>query len=289
MRRMKKLTVVVVNWNGLENLKRFLPTLKAQTYKNFGFLVSDQGSTDGSAEWMRKNKIKFVENGRNTGFSGGANRGLKKVKTEYAALFNDDMRLEPNCLELLMEAIEGDPKIGAVQALIANWDGSQIESTGLMVTYSSFIATKDKYKPFVRTIGGLKRIEMASGGASVYRTSVLRKVGFFDEDFNPAYNEDADLSMRINNAGYKCMIQPGAVVYHKSGPTTQRLGYEGRLINHRNRYRLMRKHWTKKQWVKAGLWFPFVAGFFIFKKPDRAVFQATYEFLTGQLDRKKWK
>ncbi len=286
---MKKLTVVVVNWNGLENLKRLVPTLKSQTYKNFELLVSDQGSTDGSVEWMKKNKIKFIENGRNTGFSGGANRGLKKVKTKYAALFNDDMRLEPNCLELLVETIEGDPEIGAVQALIANWDGSQIESTGLMVTYSSFVATRDKYKPFVRTISGPKQIEMASGGASVFRMSLLKKVGFFDEDFNPAYNEDADLSMRIKAAGYKCVLQPSAVVYHKSGPSTHKLCYEGRLINHRNRYRLMRKHWTRARWAKAALWFPFIAGFYIFRKPDKAVFQATYEFLTGQLDKKKWK
>lgn len=286
---MKKLTVVIVNWNGLENLKKIIPTLRSQTYKNFDILISDQGSRDGSVQWLRKNKIKFVENWRNTGFSGGANRGLKRVRTKYAALFNDDMRLEPNCLELLMETIEADPKIGVVQAVIANWDGSEVESTGLMVTYSSFIATKDKYRPFVRVIGSPKQIEMASGGASVFRTSVLRRLGFFDEDFNPAYNEDADLSLRIVDAGYKCMLQPSAVVYHKSGPSTHRLGYEGRLINHRNRYRLMRKHWTRAQWAKAVLWFPFVAGFFTVRKPDRAVFQATYEFVTGQLDKKKWK
>jgi GT2 family glycosyltransferase len=285
----KKLTVVIVNWNGLENLKKIIPTLRKQTYKNFDILISDQGSTDGSQKWLKKNKIKFVENGRNTGFSGGANRGLKKVKTKYAALFNDDMRLEPNCLHLLMMTIEKDPNVGAVQALIANWDGSEIESTGLMVTYSSFIATKDKHKPFVRIINGPKKIDMASGGATVYRMDVLRKVGFFDEDFNPAYNEDADLSIRINKAGYNCMIHPSAIVYHKSGPSTHKLGYEGRLINHRNRYRLMRKHWTKKEWAKAWLWFPMVAGFFIVRKPDAAVFQATYEFLTGQLDKKKWK
>jgi len=286
---MKKLTVVIVNWNGLENLKKIIPTLRSQTYKNFDVLISDQGSTDGSVAWMKKNRIKFVENGRNTGFAGGANRGLKKARTPYVALFNDDMALEKNCLELLMETIEADPKIGMAQALITNWDGSQVESTGLVVTYGSFIATKDKYKPFVRTIGGPKQVDMASGGATVFRTSVLEKVGFFDEDFNPAYNEDADLSIRINAAGFKCMIQTGAIVYHRSGPTTNRLGYEGRLINHRNRYRLMRKHWTAYQWVKAGLWFPFVAGFFIARKPDKAVFQATYEFLTGQLDKKKWK
>lgn len=286
---MKKLTVVIVNWNGLENLKKIIPTLRAQTFKNFDILISDQGSTDGSQSWMKKNKIKFVENGRNIGFSGGANSGLKKVRTPFAALFNDDMRLEPNCLGLLMETIESDPKIGAAQAMIVNWDGSEIENTGLEVTYSSFIATRDKHKPFVRMITAPRYIEMATGGATVYRMSVLKKVGFFDEDFNPAYNEDADLSIRIGKEGYRCALQPSAVVYHKSGPTQKRLGYTGRLINHRNRYRLMRKHWTASQWAKAVMWFPFVAGFYIVRKPDRAVFQATYEFLTGQLDKKKWK
>lgn len=285
---MKKLTVLVVNWNGLHNLKLLVPTLRAQTYGNFELLVSDQGSTDGSAEWMRRNGIKFIENGRNTGFSGGANRGLRKVRTPYVAILNDDMRLEPNFLQLLMEAIEKDPKAGVVQGMVVNWDGSRVETTGLIITYSSFIATKDKHKPFVRMISEPQEIFLATGAATVYRMSVLRRTGFFDEDFNPAYNEDADLSMRIRKAGFKCMLQPSAVVYHESGPSTKRLGYTGRLIWHRNRYRLMRKHWTRAQWAKAALWFPVVAGFYATRR-DKAVFEATLDFLTGQLDKKKWK
>jgi GT2 family glycosyltransferase len=93
----------------------------------------------------------------------------------------------------------------------------------------------------------------------------------------------------MRKVGYTMMLQPNAVLYHHSGPTAKRLGYVGRLINHRNRYRLMRKHWTRAQWAKAALWFPLVAGFYIVKNPDMAPFQATFEFLTGQLDKKKWR
>ena len=286
---MKKLTVLIVNWNGLDHLKKLMPTIKFQTFDDFEILISDQGSTDGSVQWLEHNRIRYIENGRNTGFSGGANSGLRTVKTPYVAILNDDMRLEPNCFELLMDAIERDPKVGAVQGLVANWEGTEVESTGLEVTYGSFIATKNKHSPLVRKISRPEEIEMANGSATIFRTDAIRKIGFFDEDFNPIYNEDADMSLRLKKAGYKLMLQPSVIIYHHSGPTAKRLGYEGRLNNHRNRYRLMKKHWTHMQWVQAAAWFPFVAGFFIIKKPDRAPFQATWEFLTGQLDRKKWK
>jgi len=285
----KKLTVLVVNWNGLNHLRGLLPTLRKQTFKNFDLLVSDQGSTDGSVEWMRRNRIKFIQNGRNTGFSGGVNRGLGKVRTKYVAILNDDMKIDPKCLGLLMEVIEKDERIGAVQGIVVNWEGTHVESTGLVVTYSSFIATKDKGRPFVREQGTPREVAMVNGSATIYRMSIFKKVGMFDEDFNPIYNEDADMSIRIGKAGYSMMLQPNAILYHHSGPTAKRLGYTGRLINHRNRYRLMRKHWTRLHWAKAVLWFPLVAGFYIVKSPDLAPFQATFEFLTGQLDKKKWR
>jgi GT2 family glycosyltransferase len=286
---MKKLTVLIVNWNGLEHLKGLLPTLKKQTFKDFEILISDQGSTDGSVGWLKKNKIRFIQNGRNTGFSGGVNRGLRNVKTKYVAILNDDMRIEPNCLHLLMGAIMKDEKIGAVQGLVVNWAGTHIESTGLVITYSSFIATRDKGKPFVGASGEPREVAMVNGSATIYRMSVFKKVGMFDEDFNPIYNEDADMSIRMKKVGYTLMLHPSAVLYHHSGPTAKKLGYTGRLINHRNRYRLMRKHWTASQWAKAAMWFPLVAGFYIVKSPDMAPFQATFEFLTGQLDKKKWR
>ncbi|MBI4894348.1 MAG: glycosyltransferase family 2 protein [Candidatus Aenigmarchaeota archaeon] len=287
--RRKKLTVLVVNWNGLDHLKGLLPTLRKQTFRDFEVLISDQGSTDGSVEWLKKNKIRFIQNGRNTGFSGGVNRGLRNVRTKYVAVLNDDMKIEPNCLRLLMGTIEGDESIGAVQGLVVNWDGTHVESTGLVVTYGSFIATRDKGKTFVKMNRPHVEVDMVNGSATIYRMSVFKKIGMFDEDFNPIYNEDADMSIRMRNGGYKMMLQPNAVLYHHSGPTAKRLGYVGRLINHRNRYRLMRKHWTRAQWAKAAMWFPLVAGFYIVKSPDLAPFQATFEFLTGQLDRKKWR
>lgn len=286
---MAKLTALVINWNGLGFLKTLMPTLKKQTYRDFDILVVDQGSTDGSEKWLKKNKIKFVQNGKNLGFSGGVNSGLKKVRSKYVAILNNDMKLEPNCFSLLMETIEKDPKIGAVQTLIANWDGSEVESTGLIVTHSSFIATRDKHKPYVKKIESPKEVHMANGSGTIFRMEAIKKVGFFDEDFNPIYNEDADLSLSMKKAGYRLMIQPSAVIYHYSGHTKKALGYAGRLGFHRNRYRLMRKHWTKAQWAKAGLWFPLVAGFYLLRRRDPAPFHATFDFLTRQLDKKKWK
>lgn len=287
IQKMTKLTIVVLNMNGLENLKVLIPSLKKQTYKDFEVIVSDNGSTDGSIDWLRKNRIKFVANGRNLGFGGGNNVVLRKIKTKYTGVFSDDIRLEPNALELMMDFMEKNEHAGSIQPKILFWDGNMVQSTGLIMTYGGFPAERDKRKAFVREIGNPEEVLATQGCCSIYRTSVLRKVGFFDEWFNPIYNEDFDLGLNIIKAGFKNYYHPQPVIYHKGGFTSKKLNYFARLSFHRNRYKLLMKHATPRMWLEAALWTPIVAGFYIIKKPEPAFFRALFDFLTGQIKARK--
>jgi GT2 family glycosyltransferase len=282
---MKKLTVIVLNMNGLENLKILFDSLRRQTYRGFDVVVSDNGSTDGSIEWLRKNRIKFLSNGKNLGFSGGNNVALKKVKTKYVGIFNDDIRLEPNVIKTLVEFMDATPDAGSVQPKIVGWDGKAVQSTGLVLTYGGFPAERDKYKVFVREVKRPEEVRATHGCCSVYRTAVFRKIGFFDEWFNPIYNEDFDAGLKIMKAGYKNYYHPVPVVYHRGGFTSKKLKYMVRLSFHRNRYKLLQNHATKRMWLEAAAWTPIVGGFYLIRKPEPAFFQALFEFLTGQIRR----
>lgn len=280
---MKKLTVVVLNMNGLENLKILFKSLENQTYKNFDVIVSDNGSTDRSLEWLRKNKIKFISNGRNLGFSGGNNVVLRKVRTKYSGVFNDDIKLEPNAIGLMVDFMEKNPGAGSVQPKLLSWDGRFVQSTGLVLTYGGFPAERDKWKVFIREIKQPEEVPATQACCAIYRTSVLRKVGFFDERFNPIYNEDFDLGLSIMKAGYKNYYHPQSVVSHKGGFTSKKLKYAARLSFHRNRYKLLEKHADKRMWLRAALWTPVIAGFYTIRKPEPAFFHALGEFLARKI------
>ena len=270
-----KLTVIIVCWNGLVNLKTVIPSLKEQTFKDFEILVSDNGSTDGSIEWLKKNKIEFIENGKNLGFSEGNNVALRAVTTEYVALVNDDTRLERKTLEKLVKFIESKKVIGSVQPVILSWDGKMVQSTGLVLTHGSFIAEKNKGRLFKPDLLLEKPEEVLGTQAccAVYRTKLLEKIGFFDELFSPAYYEDADLSLEIRKIGFKNFCIKNTVIRHKGGFTAKRLGYPIRLSVQRNRYKFLKKHGDVQMWIKTIMWFPFVTGFYLFKKPERAYCQ----------------
>jgi len=278
---MKKLTIIVLTWNGLENLKTLIPSIISQTYKNFELLVCVNGSVDGSDRWLKKQKIKTIILKQNQGFSGGNNVALETVKTPFVALVSDDIKLEPDCIQELMAFMGSKPHVGAVQPKILSFNGKYLESTGLEVTYGSMIATKGKYDSPNNCNENMKVIG-THAACSVYRMDVLHKIKFFDENFNPVYYEDADLAFRIGKAGYEQWYVAGATAFHKSGDATKRMGYEARLSWHRNRYRFLKKHWTSGMWLKT---LPFLLPITIFYtiKHDKAYFVATWEFLTGKL------
>jgi GT2 family glycosyltransferase len=265
--------------NGLENLKILFESLNKQTYRDFDVVVSDNGSTDGSIEWMKRNGINFVANGKNLGFSGGNNVVLKKVRTEFAATFNDDLRLKPESLGILMKFMKSHRDAGSVQPKILSWDGKLVQSTGLILTYGGFPAERGKWTPFFQEIREPEEVMATQACCAIYRTSVMRKVGFFDEDFNPIYNEDFELGLRIMKSGYRNYYDPRSVVYHKGGFTSKRMNYPARLSFHRNRYKLLEKHGTRKMWAQAILWTPVVAGFYLVRKPEPAYFRAMGEFI----------
>ena len=227
---MNRVAIIILNWNGIADTLECLDSLQEQSYKNFTILVVDNGSTDNSKElledYKKKNpkNIEIIYNPKNFGFAGGVNTGIEwALNDNYdgVALFNNDAVADKDWLANLVKAIE--PKeIGISTGLLLRRDGKTIDSTGDW--YSNwglpFPRNRDNKTSEAPTSDEL--VFGATGGASLYKTEMLREIGLFDEDFF-AYYEDTDISFRAQLAGWKVVYTPKAVAYHEQGASSKKI------------------------------------------------------------------
>lgn len=215
----KKVTVVIPNYNGLKFMEPCFQALSRQTSKAFDLLVVDNGSADGSAEWLREHKIPSIFLKENTGFSGAVNRGIQAAKTPYVILLNNDTQVFPEFVEELLKCIERSPKIFSVSSkMLQMYKPELLDDAGDMYTLMGWA--------FQRGVGqsskGYKsacRVFSACAGAAIYRKSVFEEIGYFDE-MHFAYLEDMDIGYRAKIAGYDNLYCPGAKVYHVGSGTS---------------------------------------------------------------------
>ncbi len=226
---MSRVAIIVLNWNGIDDTLLCLDSLLAQTYKNFHIVVIDNGSTDNSrfllSDYQKQHTkdVTVIYNKINLGFSGGVNTGIEWVLNEdfdYVALFNNDATADKDWLKNLMKATN-NKKIGIVTGLLLHEGGKTIDSTGDWYTNWGLPFPRNRND---KTNKAPKNgfVFSGSGGASIYKTSMLRDIGLFDEDFF-AYYEDVDISFRAQLAGYKVAYTPDAIAYHKRGATSDKL------------------------------------------------------------------
>ena len=110
----KKITIIIPNYNGVHFLGPCLAALEGQTCQDFQLLVVDNGSTDGSVEWLKEHSVPAVFLPENTGFSGAVNVGIRRADTPYVILLNNDTEPEPDYVKELLRAIEASPRIFSV-------------------------------------------------------------------------------------------------------------------------------------------------------------------------------
>lgn len=207
--------VLIVNWNGRRHLEVGLPSLLATRYRHFKIMILDNGSTDGSVDWVQRNfpQIETVSLGANLGFAAANNVGLRQVMNagnKYAVLLNNDTRVDGDWLEALVEVAEQDPQVALCQARQRTWDGSQEIQFQFVPEWAE---AKSIMQP-IQPITPPAVTAFAAGCAMLIRVSALEEIGLFDERYF-MYVEDLDLSLRSWIAGYKVMDVPSAIVYHR--------------------------------------------------------------------------
>jgi GT2 family glycosyltransferase len=238
--------VIILNWNGCGHLAACLPALYAQTYQNFETIVVDNGSTDGSQEWLREHypQVQLMENPTNRGFAAANNQAIRTTRAEYIVLLNNDTVAESGWLEALVAAAESDPTIGMVASkmLLASSPGI-IDSAGIAIDRAGIAWGREGGQPDrPAATGAPVEVFGASGGAALYRRALLEDIGPFDEAFF-AYLEDVDLAWRAQWAGWRCVYAPDAVVWHHHSATGNRIPhFKSRLLG-RNKVWLLAKNY----------------------------------------------
>ena len=236
-------TAVVLNYDGRALLEAILPTLAAQTVPDLQVLVVDNGSRDDSLEYLAREwpAVQVLAIPDNVGVTAALNRGIEAASTEFVALLNNDIELEPSALEAMVNALRAHPGAGsAAPKMLDHRDRGVLDGAGDMLNWRGGGLRRGHGQ---RDTGQFDRGEEVfgpCGGAAVYRLSALRDVGPLDERYF-AYYEDLDWAFRAQLAGYACRYVPEAVVYHRGSATL------GRGWSDFNGYHL----WRNAVWLVA--------------------------------------
>jgi GT2 family glycosyltransferase len=211
-------SVVIVNWNGRHLLGECLDSLAAQRAGDVEIVVVDNGSRDGSAEYVREHYpgVRLVGLPENAGFAGGNNAGIAFAKGKYIALLNNDTRADTGWLaNLLQEAESGPLTVGMWASKILSYDHPDIiDNVGLLLYPDGLGRGKGRLDKDRGQFDAPGEALFPSGCAGLYRKEMLDEIGLFDAEFF-AYADDVDLGLRGRLAGWECTYVPSAKVYHK--------------------------------------------------------------------------
>ncbi len=211
-----KSTVVIPNYNGMEYLRNCLLSLQACVGSPFAVLVIDNASTDGSQEMVTKEfpEVTLIGLSENYGFAKAVNIGIEAVETQYVILLNNDTTVEPNFVNALENGIESSSRIFSVSAkMIVMSHPELLDGAGDLYCALGWAFALGKGKNVSSYYNKRSEIFSSCGGAAIYRMSILREIGLFDEH-HFAYLEDTDIGYRAKVYGYKNYYEPKAVVYH---------------------------------------------------------------------------
>ena len=222
---MIKVCIVVPNWNGIDSLGACLDSLSAQSFEAI-VIVVENGSTDGSQQFIAKNyqTVTLLQQEKNLGFAGGVNVGIRYAIDQgydYVALFNNDAIADKYWLKNLQAAMD-EPTTGMTTCTFMSIDKQHLDSTGDQFTVWGLPYPRGRGESSAKKYKLQTDIFAASGGASLYRVSMLKEIGLFDEDFF-AYYEDVDISFRAQLAGWKVKYIPEAIAYHDTGSTSRKI------------------------------------------------------------------
>lgn len=225
-----RVTIIIVNYNGMKFLDNCLKSLKKILYPNYCVIVVDNGSTDGSVDFIRKNYpdyVTLVQNKENLGFLKANNRVLESnLDSDYVLLLNNDTEVEPDWLKELVAVAESDPLIAALQPKLRSLRDREVfdyngAAGGYLDKYGYTVCRGRVFDTIERDTGQYEdicEVFWAGGSAIFIRQKVLSETGLMDEDFI-AHFDEIDLCWRMRLVGYKVLYVPSAVVYHFGGGT----------------------------------------------------------------------
>jgi GT2 family glycosyltransferase len=288
-----KTAVVILNWNGREFLRKFLPSVLANSNDDTEVIVADNASTDSSAEFLQDNfpQVRIIQNRTNGGFAKGYNDALAEVDAEFYVLLNSDIEVTPGWIEPVIRLMESDPQIGACQPKLRSYhEPEKFEYAGAAGGYIDAFGY-----PFCRgrifqdletdheQYNDAREIFWATGACLFVRAELYHRFGGLDADFF-AHMEEIDFCWRLKNAGFKIMYCPDSIVFHVGGGTLPKKSSHKTYLNFRNNLALLYKNLPSQRLFKVfAVRFP-LDGIAAFKFLIDGGFADFYAVLRAHLD-----
>ncbi len=219
--RYPAVSAIVVNYNRARMLIECVDSLVRQTVPLHEIIVVDNGSSDGSADLLRRAHggwVKIVELDENLGFAGGNNAGAREASGEWLALINNDAVADPRWVERTLRAVslERNAAMAACRILVSRDDGA-LDNVGVKLGLDGMSRGAYHFRREAEVFG--PSVLLPSGCAMMIKREVFSRIGGFDEDFF-AYSEDTDLGLKVRLMGYECALADDAYVYHRGGGGT---------------------------------------------------------------------
>ena len=241
----------IVTYNNISTIAKTLETLFGETKDiDFKLYVLDNGSSDGTPEYIEKNypDVTVIRSGKNVGFGAGHNIIINQVESKYHAVINPDIVLTQNAVKKMADYMDGNPEIGLLSPRICFPDDRD-QILGKRNPHLKYLVASrlrgDEPSKLLKEYAMLDcdlskptEIENATGCFMFIRTDVLKSIGGFDDGFF-MYFEDADLARRINEVS-KCVYYPDAVVNHVWGRDSKR-NFKLMLVHINSMLRYFRK------------------------------------------------
>lgn len=248
----KKISIIILNWNGSELLRKYLPSVVQYSNPDIAdIVVADNGSTDESLQILNTEfpDVRVIELDQNHGFAKGYNMAISHIDTPYCILLNDDVRVTKNWLEPLLEYMETHPEVGTLQPkLLSDRDPSSFEYAGASGGYLDkfgYPFCRGRIFDTVETDNGqyddVVDIMWATGACLMIRTDLYREAGGLDEQFF-AHMEEIDLCWRVRNLGHSIVCVPQSKVYHFGGGSLAMGNPRKTKLNFRNSLLMLYKN-----------------------------------------------
>ena len=240
--------IVIVSWNGREDLLECLASLEKLEPPRPRIIVVDNGSTDGTGETVRERypAVELVTIPENLGFAGGNNRGIGRALeggAEFVCLLNNDTVVDPGFLNRLLRAADQHPRAGILGSrVLYRSRPATVWSQGIAAGRHTGRVLAPHHNRSVTVVPGRpERVDGVSGAAMLLRAETLRETGRFDEDYYLCF-EDLDLCLRAREKGWEVMTAPASIVYHS---VSRSMGgeYSSRAVYYstRNHFLLFRR------------------------------------------------
>jgi len=222
-----KVSIIILTWNGIKHVGDCLNSVFNSAYPDYEVIIVDNGSKDGTPEMISERfpQARLIRNKKNLGFTGGNNQGAEYTQGEILFLLNDDTKIHPDLIRVLVEELEDSPQIGIIGPKIYFMDEpDRIWFAGGKIDWhksDSYHLSKNLTDHQLIN-DSKKEVDFITGCALMIKREVIEKVGLFDNKLF-AFYEDADLCQKAKKAGYKIIYLPFGGVWHIKSATASRV------------------------------------------------------------------